>query len=85
MQDSIAQFNSNVSRIEDLHSRTLNTADEAASTQSAAQLDELVAQTRELSTSLKEKIQSLSSFPVTRPQDQAIRKNQVCHLTHRSA
>lgn len=85
MQDSIAQFSTNVSRIEDLHSRTLNTADEAASTQSAAQLDELVAQTRELSTSLKEKIQSLSSFPVTRPQDQAIRKNQVCHLTHRSA
>ena len=79
MQASINQFSSNVSRIADLHSRTLNTADETASRESAAQLDELVGQTRQLSNGLKEKIQSLSSFPITRPQDQAIRKNQVCH------
>ena len=77
MQDGIAQFSSNVSRIADLHSRTLNSADDNASRQSAALLDDLVGQTRELSNSLKEKIQSLSSFPVTRPQDQQIRKNQV--------
>ncbi|KAI1794491.1 t-SNARE [Ganoderma leucocontextum] len=80
VQDSITQFTSNVSRIADLHSRTLNTPDEAASRESAAQLDELVGQTRELSSSLKEKIQALSSFPVTRPQDQAIRKNQTSLL-----
>ena len=77
MQDGIAQFSSNVARIADLHSRTLNSADDNASRQSAALLDDLVGQTRELSNSLKEKIQSLSSFPVTRPQDQQIRKNQV--------
>ncbi|PIL24120.1 transporter [Ganoderma sinense ZZ0214-1] len=80
VQDSITQFSNNVSRIADLHSRTLNITDAAASRESAAELDELVGQTRELSNSLKAKIQVLSSFPVTRPQDQAIRKNQTSLL-----
>ncbi|TBU35840.1 t-SNARE [Dichomitus squalens] len=80
VQDGIAQFSSNVARIADLHSRTLNSADDNASRQNTALLDDLVGQTRELSNSLKEKIQSLSSYPVTRPQDQAIRKNQTSLL-----
>ncbi|KAI0780797.1 t-SNARE [Trametes elegans] len=80
VQDSIAQFNSNVSRISDLHSRTLNSTDEGASRQNEALLDELVGQTRQLSNELKGRIQALASFPVTRAQDQAIRKNQTALL-----
>nr|VWO98777.1 Sphingosine-1-phosphate lyase [Ganoderma boninense] len=80
VQGDIALFNNNVSRIATLHSRTLEITDEATSSQSSAELDELVGKTRQLSNDLKEKIQSLSSFPVTRPQDQAIRKNQTSLL-----
>ncbi|KAI0831446.1 t-SNARE [Trametes gibbosa] len=77
VQDGIAQFESNVSRIADLHSRTLNSADDGARRQNEAVLDELVGQTRQLSNELKEKIQTLSSYPVTRAQDQVVRKNQT--------
>ncbi|TFK84621.1 t-SNARE [Polyporus arcularius HHB13444] len=80
IQDGLATFSGNVSRISDLHSRTLNTADDGASRQNAALLDDLVGQTRELSNSLKEKIQALSQYPVSRPQDQTIRKNQTALL-----
>ncbi|KAH9857015.1 t-SNARE [Lenzites betulinus] len=77
VQDGIAQFSSNVSRISDLHSRTLNSADDGASRQNEALLDELVGQTRQLSNEIKEKIQTLSSYPVSRAQDQVVRKNQT--------
>ncbi|KAI0636840.1 t-SNARE [Trametes polyzona] len=77
VQDGIAQFSSNVSRIAELHSRTLNSTDEGASRQNEAVLDDLVGQTRQLSNQLKERIQTLSSYPVTRAQDQTIRKNQT--------
>ncbi|OJT14577.1 Syntaxin-like protein psy1 [Trametes pubescens] len=77
IQDSIAQFSGNVSRISDLHSRTLNSTDDNTSRQNEAVLDDLVGQTRQLSNELKERIQTLSSYPVTRAQDQAIRKNQA--------
>ncbi|KAI0647179.1 t-SNARE [Trametes meyenii] len=77
VQDGIAQFNSNVTRIADLHSRTLNSTDEGASRQNEAVLDDLVGQTRQLSNELKDRIQSLASYPVTRAQDQSIRKNQT--------
>ncbi|KAI0328558.1 t-SNARE [Cubamyces sp. BRFM 1775] len=77
IQDGIAQFSSNVSRIADLHSRTLNSTDEGASRQNEALLDDLVGQTRQLSNELKQRIQALASYPVTRAQDQTIRKNQT--------
>ncbi|RPD66276.1 t-SNARE [Lentinus tigrinus ALCF2SS1-6] len=80
IRDGITTFSSNVSRISDLHSRTLNTADDGASRQNAALLDDLVGQTRDLSNSLKEKIQALSQYPVSRSQDQTIRKNQTALL-----
>ncbi|KAI0375029.1 t-SNARE [Pilatotrama ljubarskyi] len=80
IQDGITQFSNNVSRIADLHSRTLNSTDEGASRQNEALLDELVGQTRQLSNELKDRIQALSSYPVTRAQDQAIRKNQTSLL-----
>lgn len=82
VQDGIAKFSSNVTRISELHSRTLNTADDNASRQNAALLDDLVGETRRLSNELKEKIQALASFPAPRPQDQTIRKNQVRTGSH---
>ncbi|KAI0807449.1 t-SNARE [Fomes fomentarius] len=83
VQDGIAKFSSNVTRISELHSRTLNTADDNASRQNAALLDDLVGETRRLSNELKEKIQALASFPAPRPQDQTIRKNQTSLLRQR--
>ena len=77
IQDDISQFSSNVQRIQELHGRTLNAADEGTRQRDGAVLDDLVAQTRQISNSLKEKIQSLASYPVSRPQDQAVRRDQV--------
>ncbi|KAI0748257.1 t-SNARE [Daedaleopsis nitida] len=80
VQNGIATFSQNVNRISELHSRTLNTADDGASRHNAAMLDELVGETRKLSNELKEKIQALSAYPVSRVQDQNMRKNQTSML-----
>ncbi|GBE82013.1 t-SNARE [Sparassis latifolia] len=77
IQDSIATFSANVARIGDLHSRTLNSTDDGASHQNAALLDDLIAQTRDLSNILKQRIQALAAAPSARPQDSRIRKNQT--------
>ena len=81
IQDDISQFNGNVNRIQELHGRTLNAADENTRLRDGAMLDDLVGQTRQLSNTLKEKIQALASYPVTRPQDQTVRRDQVCSGT----
>ncbi|KAF9821376.1 hypothetical protein IEO21_00622 [Rhodonia placenta] len=77
VQDAISEFSSNVARIGELHSRSLNGTDDAVNQQNAAALDELVGKTRVLSNSLKERIQSLSQYPTPRPQDARIRANQT--------
>ncbi|KIK59786.1 hypothetical protein GYMLUDRAFT_44242 [Collybiopsis luxurians FD-317 M1] len=59
LQDSIRTFNENVSRIGELHSRSLNNTDDAAAQRNAAQLDELVADTSALSATLKRRIKAL--------------------------
>jgi len=59
IQDSLRTFNDNVSRIGDLHSRSLNNMDDAAAQRNAAQLDELVADTSALSATLKRRIKAL--------------------------
>jgi len=59
IQDSLRTFNDNVNRIGDLHSRSLNNMDDAAAQRNAAQLDELVADTSALSTTLKRRIKAL--------------------------
>lgn len=59
LQDSIRTFNENVSRIGDLHSRSLNNTDDAAAQRNAAQLDELVADTSALSATLKRRVKAL--------------------------
>jgi len=77
IQDELRRFDSNVSRIGELHSRTLNITDEALSQQNASALDELVAETRALSNQIKIQIQDLEKESVPPGQDPRIRKNQI--------
>jgi syntaxin 1B/2/3 len=59
IQDSLRTFNDNVSRIGDLHSRSLNNMDDASAQQNAEQLDHLVSDTSMLSGELKRRIKAL--------------------------
>jgi len=59
IQDSIAEFNSNVQRISDLHSRSLNTMDDQAAAKNNEQLDNLVEETSSLSNQIKLRIKDL--------------------------
>jgi len=77
IQDELRRFDANVSRIGDLHSRTLNNTDEALSQQNAAALDELVAETRALCNQIKNQIRDLEKESVPPGQDPRIRKNQT--------
>lgn len=77
IQDELRRFDANVSRISDLHSRSLNNTDEALSEQNAAALDQLVTETRSLSNQIKAQIQELEKEPVPAGQDARIRKNQT--------
>jgi syntaxin 1B/2/3 len=73
IQEGIEHFNGNVTRISELHSRSLAAA---ASQQDAAQLDEVVAETRTLSNTLKQRIQGFGSSP-SPGQDPQIWQNQT--------
>ncbi|KZT11242.1 t-SNARE [Laetiporus sulphureus 93-53] len=77
IQDGLSEFGSNVSRIGELHSRSLNSTDDIANRRTSAELEELVGKTRSLSNDLKDRIQSLTQYPVPRPQDARIRNNQI--------
>jgi t-SNARE complex subunit (syntaxin) len=77
IQDELRRFDANVTRIGDLHSRSLNNTDEALSQQNAAALDELVTETRALSNQIKSQIQDLEKESVPAGQDPRIRKNQA--------
>lgn len=59
IQDSIAQFNNNVQRISDLHSRSLNTMDDQAAEKNNQQLDSLVEETSSMSNQIKTRIKNL--------------------------
>jgi len=61
IQDALRTFNDNVTRISDLHSRSLNNMDDAAAQRNAAQLDELVEDTSALSATLKKRVKSLEA------------------------
>ena len=75
LQESIRALNDHVAQIGDLHSRSLSNTDEA-SHKAALELDNLVENTRTLSTSLKGRIQSLER-QVGVGRDGQIRKQQV--------
>ncbi|KAF5391247.1 hypothetical protein D9757_001994 [Collybiopsis confluens] len=76
LQDSIRTFNENVSRIGELHSRSLNNTDDVAAQRNAAQLDELVADTSALSATLKRRIKALERQGGS-GRDSQIRKQQT--------
>ncbi|KAH9857074.1 t-SNARE [Lenzites betulinus] len=59
IQDDIRTFNDNVARISDMHSRSLNTTDDAASQRVNQQMEELVEDTSALSNVLRRRIKSL--------------------------
>ncbi|KAG1803640.1 t-SNARE, partial [Suillus plorans] len=59
IQDTIKTFNANVSRIDELHSRSLNNTDDAAAQRNASQLEELVEDTSALSATLKRRVKDL--------------------------
>ncbi|TFY81769.1 hypothetical protein EWM64_g2243 [Hericium alpestre] len=75
IQDMIRQFESNVSRVSEMHARSLGSLEE--SEQNTAILDELVSETRNLSNQIKNRIQDLEKQPVPPGQDLRIRKNQT--------
>ncbi|KDQ60703.1 hypothetical protein JAAARDRAFT_124926 [Jaapia argillacea MUCL 33604] len=79
VQDLTRQFDTNVGKISELHSRSLNNMDEAMNQQYTTQLDELIAETRNLGNSLKQRIESLGS-QAAGAQDVRIRKNQASRL-----
>jgi len=72
----LKQFNENVSRISELHSRSINIADEAAGQRNTAELEDLVADTSALSDTLKRRIKALEGRGGS-GRDGQIKKQQV--------
>ncbi|KDQ18097.1 hypothetical protein BOTBODRAFT_29418 [Botryobasidium botryosum FD-172 SS1] len=61
IQDALKEYNANVSRISDLHSKSLNNTDDAASQRYNQQLEDLVQETSAMSNELKRRIKSLEA------------------------
>jgi len=76
IQDDLRTFNDNISRISDLHSRSLDNTDDAAVQRVAQQLDELVADTSALSNMLKRRVKALEKQAGS-GRDGQIRKQQT--------
>ncbi|KAI6036219.1 hypothetical protein PISMIDRAFT_172255 [Pisolithus microcarpus 441] len=79
IQDSLRTFSTNVSRIDELHSRSLNNTDDAAQQRVVSELEQLVAETSELSTQLKRRIQTLEKQGGS-GRDGQIRKQQTAFV-----
>ncbi|KAI6160103.1 t-SNARE [Pisolithus thermaeus] len=79
IQDSLKTFSLNVSQIDELHSRSLNNTDDAAQQRVSSQLERLVAETSELSTQLKRRIQALEKQGGS-GRDGQIRKQQTAFV-----
>ncbi|KAF8488774.1 t-SNARE [Gautieria morchelliformis] len=82
IQDNLRTFNDNVSRISDLHSRSLNSTDWASSRRIAHQLDGLTKETSTLSGLLKVRIKNLHAVDVG-GRDGEIRKQQTGLVKHK--
>ncbi|KAG2367528.1 t-SNARE [Suillus spraguei] len=76
IQDSIQDFDDNVTRVAEFHSRSLNALDDAAIQANAAQLERLTDETRQLSNSLANRIRALEKPGGAGP-DAQIRKNRI--------
>lgn len=78
IQESIAQFDANITAIADLHARSLNAFSEQDSLANHTRLAELTESTRALSNTLSKRIQALKIQPGgASAQDAEIRKNRV--------
>ncbi|KAI0797683.1 t-SNARE [Abortiporus biennis] len=77
IQEAISSYTANVSRISELHSRSLNSMDESFNQHNAAMLDDLISQTRDLGNDIKRRIQTLESQPIRPGEDVRIRKNRI--------
>jgi len=60
IQDAIKEFNDNVAKIGDLHSRSLNNTDDMAAQRVQSELDRKIDETSALSSDLKRRIQTLA-------------------------
>lgn len=79
IQESIADFDANVTAIADLNARSLNALSEEDSAANHARLAELTESTRALSSALSNRLKALKVQPSgAGPQDAEIRKNRVC-------
>jgi len=61
IQDAIKEYNANVSRISDLHSKSLNNTDDSAAQRYTRELEDLVQETSAMSNELKRRIKSLEA------------------------
>jgi syntaxin 1B/2/3 len=76
LQEAIREFNDNVNRIGDLHSRSLNNTDDTAAQRNQQQLEGLMEETSALSGELKKRIKDLERQPAS-GRDGQIRKQQT--------
>lgn len=78
IQDSISQFNANISTISDLHARSLNALSEQETAANTSRLSELSDSTRALSNELSARIKAVQT-PVSglTRNDSEIRKNRI--------
>jgi len=76
IQGSLKLFNDNISRISELHSRSINITDEVIAQRNTAELEDLVADTSALSDTLKRRIKALERQKVS-GRDGQIRKQQT--------
>jgi len=83
IQEAIKQYESNVSGIADLQTRSLNVLDQKSSREHQAQLDDLTTETRSLGNNLRERIKTLASWPVKGRDGTKIRKDQTTVLKER--
>jgi len=80
IQEAIQTFNANVTRISELHSRSLSSTDEGFNRHNSAMLDELISQTRDSGNEIKGRIQVLESQPAKSNEDVRMRKNRISFL-----
>lgn len=82
IQDTIRQIEDNIKRIADLHNRSLNNVDEAASQQAHAQLSGISQETSRLTNAVKNRIKNLEAQNNKVPEggDKNVRRTQVGSL-----
>lgn len=76
MRDIIKQYDSNITSISELQTRSLNALDESSYRRTQEELDNLTAETRKLGNSLRERIKKMASFPA-RGREAGIRNSQA--------